>query len=424
MKYFLTSVLCFIVLTHSVKAQDKAFAKNVIDTLCQPYFAGRGYVDDGDLKAAQFIVKKFHDAGLQTFSSAKDYIQPFNMPVNTFPGKMKVEIDGKELVPGQDYIVDPVSGGCSLEKLTLVNIDSLWLTQILKGYPGKLPRKNFAIVLDKKLLEKTISDNSFEKISALNPSAIISVNDGRLIWSVGATPIDIPFIEIKKKHINALNKSIVLEIDEKEMEHSTQNITGFVKGSVYPDSFVFFTAHYDHLGKMGEHTYFPGANDNASGVAMMLDLARYFAKPENRPKYSIGFIAFAGEEAGLVGSKFYTDHPVEPLSNISFLINVDLMANGQDGMMVVNGSVFPKQYDRLVFLNDSGHYLKSIQKRGKAANSDHYWFSEKGVKAFFFYLLGDYPYYHDIYDTPDKPTMAGYDGAFGLIRDFVMTYGR
>ena len=281
--YFLS--FCLLLLPPQANAQDRDFAKNVIDTLCQPYFAGRGYVNDGDLKAARFVVKEFHEAGLQEFAGAKDYLQPFNMPVNTFPGKMLVKIDGKELVPGQDYIVDPVSGGCKLVKLTLVYVDSLWLNQIIRGYPGKIPKKDFAIAIDKKQLEKTFTDNTFEKISQLNPSAIISINDGRLIWSVGSMPIDIPFIEIKKKRIDDQNKNIILEIDEREMEHNTQNITGYVKGSVYPDSFIFLTAHYDHLGEMGDHTYFPGANDNASGVAMLLDLARYFAKPENKPRY-------------------------------------------------------------------------------------------------------------------------------------------
>jgi Zn-dependent M28 family amino/carboxypeptidase len=199
---------------------------------------------------------------------------------------------------------------------------------------------------------------------------------------------------------------------------------GYVKGTEYPDSFIFLTAHYDHLGEMGKGTYFPGANDNASGIAILIDMARYFANSKIKPRYSIGFIAFAGEEAGLVGSKYYTDYPVTPLKNISFLMNMDLMANGQTGMMVVNGSVFPKEYGKLVHINDSAHYLYAIDKRGKAANSDHYWFSEKGVKAFFFYLLGKYPYYHDIYDTSDKPTMAGYDGAFRLIRDFIVSYGQ
>jgi aminopeptidase YwaD len=58
----------------------------------------------------------------------------------------------------------------------------------------------------------------------------------------------------------------------------------------------------------------------------------------------------------------------------------------------------------------------------QAPNSDHYYFSEHDVKAFFFYLLGTYPYYHDFYDTPDKPTFAGYNGAFKLIVGFLKTF--
>lgn len=154
---------------------------------------------------------------------------------------------------------------------------------------------------------------------------------------------------------------------------------------------------------------------------MMLDMASYFARPEMRKelKYSIIFISFGGEEAGLLGSHYFVEHSAVELSKVKFMINMDLMGNGQDGMMVVNGSVYKQEYDKLVALNNRGKYLKEIKSRGKAANSDHYWFSEKGVPAFFFYLLGDYPYYHDIYDTPEKPTLKGYTGAFKLITEFV-----
>ena len=95
------------------------------------------------------------------------------------------------------------------------------------------------------------------------------------------------------------------------------------------------------------------------------------------------------------------------------------MSNGQDGMMVVNGAVFQKDFAKLTQVNEKNKYLKEIKSRGKSANSDHYYFSENGVKAFFLYLLGDYPHYHDPEDTADKPTLAGYDGAFKLITDFV-----
>ena len=73
---------------------------------------------------------------------------------------------------------------------------------------------------------------------------------------------------------------------------------------------------------MGKDTYFPGANDNASGISLLLNLAHYYAA--NPRPYSIGFICFAGEEAGLIGSKYFTEHPLVPLKNIRFLINTDL----------------------------------------------------------------------------------------------------
>ena len=108
----------------------------------------------------------------------------------------------------------------------------------------------------------------------------------------------------------------------------SQNLCGYVQGTQFPDSFVVFTAHYDHLGAMGKDAYFPGANDNASGVSMLLNLARYYkAHPA---KYSVVFLFFSGEEAGLLGSKYYSEHPLFPLSTIKFLTNLDLLGTGDD----------------------------------------------------------------------------------------------
>jgi len=180
------------------------------------------------------------------------------------------------------------------------------------------------------------------------------------------------------------------------------------------------TAHYDHLGKMGK-ALFPGANDNASGIAMMLDMATFFSK--NPCKYSIAFIAFAGEEAGLIGSKAYTDNPWSeiPLSKMKFLVNLDLMGSGEKGMAVVNATIFPEYFNKLKLANETNHYLSGFKSRGKAANSDHYWFTERGVKGFFFYLMGDYNHYHDILDNRENLKLGPYyDKSFRLIRDFIL----
>ena len=97
--------------------------------------------------------------------------------------------------------------------------------------------------------------------------------------------------------------------------YKSQNVVGYLEGNV-PDSCVVVVAHYDHLGMMGDSTVFCGANDNASGVALLLSLAKHYAV--HKPKYSILFIAFGGEEIGLIGSKYFVDNPLVPLSSIKF----------------------------------------------------------------------------------------------------------
>jgi len=165
-----------------------------------------------------------------------------------------------------------------------------------------------------------------------------------------------------------------------KQNYLSRNVTAFVRGTTSPDTFIVFTAHYDHLGQMGDGTYFPGANDNASGTSMVLNFAKYFS--EHPPKYSVAFICFSGEELGLLGSQYFVEHPQFALGKIKFLINLDIVGTGEEGIKVVNATEFPKQFDQLVKLNDETRSVKVVSPRGKAANSDHYPFYEKGVPCF------------------------------------------
>jgi len=206
-------------------------------------------------------------------------------------------------------------------------------------------------------------------------------------------------------------------------KYTTQNLAAVVRGSIRPDSFLVVSAHYDHLGTMGRHAYFPGANDNASGVALLLELAAHYARPENRPAYSVVFLLFGGEEAGLLGSGYFVAHPLVPLKRIKFLVNLDLLGTGEQGATVVNGRVFGAPYRRLVALNEAHHYLPQLASRGRAANSDHFPFSEAGVPAFFIYTRGGSSAYHDVNDRPEALSLAGFAGAYNLVRDFLNELG-
>jgi aminopeptidase YwaD len=178
-----------------------------------------------------------------------------------------------------------------------------------------------------------------------------------------------------------------------------------------------FSAHYDHLGGLGKESYFAGANDNASGITLLLELLEHYKA--NPVPYSIVFMFFGAEEAGLIGSKFYVENPLFALSKIKFLTNLDLVGTGIEGITVVNATIFPKEFALIESLNKAGNYFPQVKKRGKAANSDHYFFTEKGVKSFFIYAMGGIQAYHDVDDRAETLPLSHYEAFFKLLTGFV-----
>ncbi|WP_097133540.1 M28 family metallopeptidase [Pedobacter xixiisoli] len=358
-------------------AQDLNYAKKTINTLTSKKYWGRGYTKDGMGKAANYIEKEFRSFGLVPISS-NDFKQGFSFAVNTFPSKMEVKLDGRKLIAGKDFIVHQASKGISITD-SLVKKDSL-------TYLGK------------------------------SGSIAISLQP-KLTWSVSQKVLDYTIIEISQKAVITNPTVIKVDVENRlEPNFKAANVLAMVKGTAKPDSMIVFTAHYDHLGGMGEQIYFPGANDNASGIAMLLNLAKYYAA--NPPKYSIVFIAFAAEEAGLLGSKYFTENPLFPLQNIRFLWNLDLLGNGDAGATVVNATIHPQEFALLNKINAEHKYLTKINPRGKAANSDHHFFTEKGVPAFFLYTQGGSPAYHDVDDIAKKLPLTAFENLFKLFIKF------
>jgi Zn-dependent M28 family amino/carboxypeptidase len=173
---------------------------------------------------------------------------------------------------------------------------------------------------------------------------------------------------------------------------------------------------------MGSDTYFPGGNDNASGTAMLISMAKYFK--ENPVDYNILFIAFAGEEAGLVGSHYFVEHPLIKLDKIAFLLNLDIMGSGEEGITVVNATLFEKEFKDLQKINEEKQLLTVVKARGPAANSDHYWFTQKGVPAFFIYTMGPNKNYHDVYDTYENLSFVEYNDITSLLVEFTKRLGK
>ncbi len=370
-------VLAFLFISNIVFAQDSLFARKMVDTLTSPYFWGRGYTKDGVHKAAVFLSAQLKSYGVKPLDG-KNYLQEFSYPVNTFPGKMEVAVNGVQLRPGKDFIVSPDSHGVT--------------------GTGQLIKKDSTHFIDQQ-------------------NRIILSLENKLTWSAEGQVLDYTVIQVDKNAIKDIPTTLSVAIENKLVtDFKTANICGIVKGTFKPDSVIVITAHYDHLGGMGDKTYFPGANDNASGVSELMGLARYYAK--HPLPFSVAFICFSGEEAGLLGSKYFTQNPLIPLKNIRFLINLDLNGTGIDGITVVNATVYPKEFAVMQQINKENNYFVKVAPRGKAANSDHYFFTEQGVPAFFIYTMGGIKAYHDVFDISTTLPLNKYTDLFSLIVKF------
>ena len=388
--------------------------RNYTDQLCSPGFHGRGYVNAGDSIAAEFIAQNFKAIGLMPITES--YFQPFEFSVNTFPGEMLVYTDQDTLRPGIDFLVAPTSSGVhgtfelihfSYYKLLSLDQQEIHLS------------KNEALLID---LSGIASDTLLLVKKKLNELAlffpILELSDKKLTWSVSQDANKYPYIIISKEAFKEVPAEIHLDIDQKHLvSHLAKNVIGYCPAKRKTKKTLLISAHYDHLGRMGRDTYFPGANDNASGTAMILYLAeQLLAKPL---KFNVLFVAFAGEEIGLLGSKHMSLQSPLPLEDLRFMLNLDIMGSGEDGITVVNSTLFPKEFDLLKSINAKKKLLKEIKPRGPAANSDHYYFTQAGVPAFFIYTMGPNKHYHDIDDRYEALSFAAFDELNNLILRFL-----
>jgi aminopeptidase YwaD len=399
----------------SVYCQNLERARKHIDTLCSPAFHGRGYVNSGDSIAAEYLQKHFRILGLKPVNN--QYVQRFRFSINTFPGKLKLKLGKRELVPGEEFIADAVSGkGKGTAKLIYLDSVSLFNEKTRE-----------AILNDKKIKRKAIAfhGNHYQYITSLQDStldkiysakAVIRI-DKKLTASVSTISYNINSFFVSASGWKPEQK-LKFRMDQKLLEnYKSGNVIGIIPGQEEPDSIILITAHYDHLGRMGKKTYFPGANDNASGISMLLELADHYSKQNNR--YTFAFIAFAAEEAGLLGSSYFVKNPLFPLSSIKLMINLDLVGTGDEGITVVNATLHPDEFSRIIDINKEKGYFNLVKSRGPAANSDHFYFSKAGVKSFFIYTLGGIQAYHDVNDRPETLPLTKYKELFDLLTRFI-----
>lgn len=416
-------VLCLIIsLFISVVSFSQSYNYAIFckDTLTSSYMAGRAYIDNGDRRAAEFIRGELKKNNVNLLG--EDGFQKVGIKVNNIlEANLSVGMKGRRLELGKEFIVLGASPTCDLvlknEKAKVISTKA----ELEKLKPQKLKDKVLIFNLGELENYDAIRFLRTLKEESNIPKLAIIQGQDKLQYYTGRNVMSFPVVQLRdkifSKKINRLSLSIRSEFHE---NYASQNVWAKVDGTKYKDSCFAFVCHYDHLGKIGS-VHFPGANDNASAVAVLLDLAAYYAK--NPVEHSVVFMFVTGEEVGLVGSTFAAENPLVDLSKMKFLFNLDMVGTGSTGVAVINGKKEPKAGELLQRINQENHWFSKVVLGEESCNSDHCPFVQKGVPAHFLFTYGcEYNEYHTVYDDGVELSFTKHIDFCNLLKEFIRRY--
>lgn len=447
--------------------------KKTLEFLAADEQEGRGVGTEGLNHAADQIADDFRKLGLQTVPGVDGYFQPFQMTTSVKPDdSTSLEMTGKQFKLNVDFVPTSFSGegtidgpvafagyGITSKKYNYddyANIDVKGKIVIALRYEPHNEKGTSRFVADGWSDEAPLFRKA-QNAAKHGATAFILVNPptfhpGDLLASFGgADKAAIPFLHVHIAAIDEILKAGGLEslkqlqagIDKEAKPASTllQNVTlkGLVKlrrekkevknvlamkpgyGELASE-YIVVGAHYDHLGYGGPGSLAPGskaihhgADDNASGTTAMLGVADRFAHQALPSDHSgsgarnIIFIAFTGEEEGLIGSAHFVSHPPVPLDHIAAMLNLDMVGRVRNNVLYLGGAGTAPSFDQ--FLKDAMTGTKLTTKsfgRGGMGPSDHMSFALKKVPVLFLFS-GMHADYHRPTDTADKINFQGMD---------------
>jgi hypothetical protein len=447
-----------------------------VSSLASDVMEGRETGRRGQKLAAEFLSAKFSSCGLKPLPGQKDLIIPHALSLRANEGS-NIEVHQKHFLYLEDFLYIPghqdtilqlgelLFAGFGISEPQYDDYRDLEIQgkaiMILEGIPDTRASGN------KRLRQDAFSDwetdwkKKFSLIYEKRPSVVFIVSKNiqqladslldeqkapefyRLARSPSAIPIvfvsenmALNFFPEHEQHVFERAKSRVFKNAEPSSFISNtdagirirkqpgalygENVAGMIRGAGSPEEYVFIIAHYDHLGIKDSLIRY-GADDNASGVAALCEMARIFSSASaegSKPVRSIVFIAFSGEEKGMLGSSYFSDHPPLPLKNITAVLNMDMLGRtdslhdslGVKEYVYVIGA--RRQGDELFRINEEANqsgpglllnyrYDAPDEPNGFYYRSDHFHFAKHGIPVIF-YFNGIHADYHKPGDTVDK----------------------
>jgi len=449
--------------------------KEKVYYLASPELKGRYPGTPESIKASDYISKSFKEDGL-TFLTDKGF-QNFDVVTSTQIGKNnQFSIGSYQPKPEKDFIPVAYSSSdtaqCSIVFAGYgfsINQDSLkWddyksidvknkAVLIFRGDPdydrsasvfnryngdrskvllAKEKGAKAVILVSPKMVDK--SDDLINLKGGQSTSGIPVIHIKRAVadslFKYSSTTID-----AQEKLIKQTRKPTSLDIpikvklitDIQQKKAQTRNVIGILPGidPVLKNEYIVIGGHYDHLGMGGQGSgsrkpdtiaIHYGADDNASGTAMVMGLAQKLSKQKNLLKRSIIFITFDAEEEGLFGSKYFVNHPVVPLASIKAMINLDMVGRlNEKKVLQIYGNGTALEMDTIVKTYLKKYPFAPIFHPGGTGPSDHSSFYSKNIPILFF-MTDLHTDYHTPADTPDKINYNGMEEIAGFAYDLAV----
>ena len=383
-----------------------------LDYLASDDLAGRNTPSPGLELAADYIAAHFRQGGLEPAGTDGSYFQ-----VARF-ARITPDAQGFRLnLKAGDREVGVAAERVRFRSEAAVDYTDAPVLRLPVG--GAFPAMAGRVVLGD---AQRYTRRSLDELRARKPALIVLVGGTRDLPSeppflevVDASRV--PLVQIRDAEAAALlreDREVVLSLHiaaPAREEFPLRNVAAILRGSdpALRDQYVLLTAHYDHIGKTGAGI-FHGANDNASGTASVIEIANALAALNPHPKRSILFMTFFGEEKGLLGSTYYTHHPLVPLKDTVANVNLEQMGRTDDttGSKVGSFVFTGPSYSNLPAIVSGAAKLEGVktEKRRDADDyfdrSDNYSFARQGVVAHTIAVAVEFPGYHGLGDTLDK----------------------
>jgi len=447
-------LLIILISALSFAQSDFIKSENLMKTveyLASEELEGRLGGGEGYFKAAVFAANEFHKLGLKPIEE-KSYFQKFNVEYNEIlpPCSLNLIENDKikiEYKLGDDYVFRGFTGsgdikgevvfagyGISSEEIDYDDYKGIDVTDKIvmvfkenprwkindKNWPEGTPRPKSIVAANHGA--KAILFVSFPNDQ--NPRKPI----GSVLHGSGQQLTDFPQLHIdlhvaddlfknsgftltelqrkideeKKPFSVELNSKVQIVVNAKyEKEKETVNIIGILPGSdeKLKDEYVILGAHLDHVGQQGKEIYFPGANDNASGSAAVLEIARAFAEQNIQTKRSILFVLFSNEESGLEGAQFLADNLPVDKEKIAAMLNMDCVGHG-DSIQLGNGKSVPNLWNLARELDKQNANL-SVDATWSGGGADLTPFHNLGIPGLYFASRFSYTHLHSTTDKPE-----------------------